>query len=87
MPREKGDLMNMVRQNLKSTGQRMIELADQIAEGGSHLSTSDAKLTRMAMVPALEESFSELVHFYMLDLPEAQAEAFSQLDRLVGMKF
>ena len=83
----KGELINMVKQSLKGTGERMIELSDTIAEGGGHLSDSDAKLVRMAMVPALQESFEELIHFYMLDNQDMQTEAFRQLDRLIGMRF
>ena len=83
----KEDMYNLVRQSLKATGERMIEISKGLGEGGDRLSSHDRKLCRMAMIPALEESFSELIHFYMLGIPEAQSEAFGQLDRLLGLKF
>ena len=93
MPREKrpmpdkGDMKNMVKLSLKGTGERMIEIADTLSDDGNRLSTADRKLVRMAMIPALEETFSEFVHFYVLGIEEAQTEAFHQLDRIAGLRF
>ena len=83
----KSDLKHMVSRSLKGTGERMIELAQTIGEGGDRLGSADRKLVKMAMIPALEEVFSELIHFYMLDALEMQSESFHQLDRLLGLRF
>ena len=81
----KGDMKDLVRNCLRSTGERMIELSKEIGDVGDRLPEHDKKLVRMALIPALEESFSELIHFYLLGEDEARSESFHNLDRILGL--
>ncbi len=81
------NMNNMVRQSLETTGKMMLDLASRIGDGEGHISETERKMVRMAMIPALEETFSEFIHFYILDLEEPRGEAFHQLDRIAGMRF
>ncbi|KXH69780.1 MAG: hypothetical protein AM326_01530 [Candidatus Thorarchaeota archaeon SMTZ-45] len=83
----KSDIQYLVKQSLESSGKRMLELADQIGDTGAHFSKADRKMIRMAMIPALEDTFSEFVHFFLLENDEATSEAFQTLDRIVGIRF
>ena len=85
MPKGTSDVKYMVKESLIQTGKRMVEIADQLGDSGEHFSEADLKLIRMAMVPALEETFSEFVHFFLLGNSDAQSEAFQTLDRLAGI--
>jgi len=81
----KSDMMYMVKQNLISTGNRLLQLAETIGEDGNHLSENDRKLVKMAMIPVLEEQFSELVHFYIMDNSEGQQDTFRSMDKVLGL--
>lgn len=80
------DAMEILKTSLKETGRRMMEMADTISEiGDRDLDPAERKLVRMALLPAIDEAYSELIHFFVMDNSAMSSEAFSRIDQFLGL--